>query len=243
MQAPVGVATTTRLVEAVSRVGGLGTLAGSWTEPAVLGSRCGSSARRRGMAFVSTSSWPSMNARASRWSWRRACTLCRSRGESPEASSGTPMTLALLPSYRSVMSGRRERRRTPERTSSSPRGSRRVATYRAGRPPRARRRASPDPRSSDRCRGRYRRRCVGPCRCRGGRRRSGMRDCVSRRTRGRCASGLSRAALPISRVGHGSDVDVRHRLAQRTAPGNPKRHVRRLGRGPKTTPWQPPWRG
>ena len=36
MQAPVGLATTTRLVEAVSRVGGLGTLAGSWTEPAVL---------------------------------------------------------------------------------------------------------------------------------------------------------------------------------------------------------------
>jgi nitronate monooxygenase len=36
MQAPVGPATTTRLVKAVSRVGALGTLAASWTEPAEL---------------------------------------------------------------------------------------------------------------------------------------------------------------------------------------------------------------
>ena len=36
MQAPIGPATTTRLVEAVSSVGALGTLAASWTEPAVL---------------------------------------------------------------------------------------------------------------------------------------------------------------------------------------------------------------
>jgi nitronate monooxygenase len=36
MQAPVGPATTTRLVEAVCRVGALGTLAASWTEPAAL---------------------------------------------------------------------------------------------------------------------------------------------------------------------------------------------------------------
>lgn len=36
MQAPVGPATTTRLVGAVCRAGGLGTLAASWTEPAVL---------------------------------------------------------------------------------------------------------------------------------------------------------------------------------------------------------------
>ncbi len=36
MQAPIGPATTAELVKAVSGVGALGTLAASWTEPALL---------------------------------------------------------------------------------------------------------------------------------------------------------------------------------------------------------------